>query len=94
MTELIDPDCRQAKHGSCVGGPRECACHTDTVDHGAVAHAFLYASLASLFACGGFAATGDATATLAAGIAAAVLGWLAGEERDYAREAARLAADR
>jgi hypothetical protein len=24
---LIDPDCRDGKHGSCVGGPCECACH-------------------------------------------------------------------
>ncbi len=25
--KLIDPDCRDGKHGSCVGGPCECACH-------------------------------------------------------------------
>jgi hypothetical protein len=24
---LIDPDCRDGKHGSCVGGPCQCACH-------------------------------------------------------------------
>ena len=24
---LIDPDCRDGKHRSCVGGPCECACH-------------------------------------------------------------------
>lgn len=27
MSSLLDPDCRQGKHGSCVGGPCECACH-------------------------------------------------------------------
>jgi hypothetical protein len=25
---LIDPDCRDGKCGSCVGGPCECDCHT------------------------------------------------------------------
>ena len=25
---LIDPDCRDNKHASCVGGPCECQCHT------------------------------------------------------------------
>jgi hypothetical protein len=24
---LIDPDCRDGKHTSCVGGPCECSCH-------------------------------------------------------------------
>jgi hypothetical protein len=24
---LLDPDCRDEKHGSCVGGPCECWCH-------------------------------------------------------------------
>lgn len=24
---LIDPDCRDGKHSSCVGGPCECPCH-------------------------------------------------------------------
>ena len=24
---LIDPDCRDGKHSSCVGGPCECSCH-------------------------------------------------------------------
>ena len=24
---LIDPDCRDGKHGSCVGDPCECECH-------------------------------------------------------------------
>ena len=24
---LIDPDCRDGKHASCVGGPCECSCH-------------------------------------------------------------------
>jgi hypothetical protein len=24
---LIDPDCRDGKHQSCIGGPCECACH-------------------------------------------------------------------
>lgn len=24
---LLDPDCRDGKHGSCVGGPCECSCH-------------------------------------------------------------------
>ena len=27
MTGLIDPDCRDNKHRSCVGGPCECVCH-------------------------------------------------------------------
>ena len=27
MTGLIDPDCRDGKHRTCVGGPCECACH-------------------------------------------------------------------
>lgn len=27
--ELLDPDCRDGKHGSCVGGPCECLCHLD-----------------------------------------------------------------
>ena len=27
---LIDPDCRDGKHRSCVGGPCECACHIPT----------------------------------------------------------------
>jgi hypothetical protein len=26
---LIDPDCRDGKHGSCVGEPCECECHYD-----------------------------------------------------------------
>ena len=26
--QLLDPDCRDGKHGSCVGDPCECACHT------------------------------------------------------------------
>ena len=25
---LLDSDCRAGKHGSCVGGPCECGCHT------------------------------------------------------------------
>jgi hypothetical protein len=25
---LIDPDCRDGKHGSCIGAPCQCACHT------------------------------------------------------------------
>jgi hypothetical protein len=25
---LLDPDCRDGKHASCVGAPCECACHT------------------------------------------------------------------
>lgn len=24
---LLDPDCRDGKHASCVGEPCECACH-------------------------------------------------------------------
>lgn len=24
---LLDPDCRDGKHGSCVGAPCECTCH-------------------------------------------------------------------
>ena len=24
---LFDPDCRDGKHGSCVGAPCECGCH-------------------------------------------------------------------
>lgn len=24
---LLDPDCRDGKHGSCTGGPCGCACH-------------------------------------------------------------------
>lgn len=24
---LLDPDCRDGKHGSCVGPPCECDCH-------------------------------------------------------------------
>jgi hypothetical protein len=27
---LIDPDCRDGKYSSCVGGPCECDCHTHT----------------------------------------------------------------
>lgn len=27
MTSLIDPDCRDRKHGSCIGGPCQCPCH-------------------------------------------------------------------
>lgn len=27
---LIDPDCRDGKHRSCVGGPCECHCHDET----------------------------------------------------------------
>ncbi len=26
---LIDPDCRNGKHRSCVGGPCECECHRE-----------------------------------------------------------------
>ncbi len=26
---LLDPDCRDGKHGSCVGGPCECPCHRE-----------------------------------------------------------------
>lgn len=26
---LLDPDCRDGKHASCVGAPCECACHQD-----------------------------------------------------------------
>lgn len=40
-TPVIDPDCRDGKHQSCIGGPCECACHDieagfhglSTVDH-------------------------------------------------------------
>jgi hypothetical protein len=24
---VFDPDCRDSRHGSCVGGPCECGCH-------------------------------------------------------------------
>jgi hypothetical protein len=24
---VLDPDCRDGKHQSCVGGPCECSCH-------------------------------------------------------------------
>lgn len=27
---LLDPDCRDGKHGSCVGSPCECPCHRTT----------------------------------------------------------------
>jgi hypothetical protein len=27
MTSVIDPDCRDGKHGSCFGGPCQCVCH-------------------------------------------------------------------
>jgi len=27
MMRLVDPDCRDGKHASCVGGPCECSCH-------------------------------------------------------------------
>lgn len=30
MTSLIDPDCRDGKHLSCVGGPCQCPCHQDS----------------------------------------------------------------
>lgn len=34
MSPLIDPDCRDNKHGSCVGGPCGCQCHADDYDAG------------------------------------------------------------
>ena len=36
---LLDPDCRDGKHTSCVGGPCECECHktlTDVVEAGGI----------------------------------------------------------
>ena len=29
VEKLLDPDCRDGKHGSCVGEPCECACHAE-----------------------------------------------------------------
>ena len=29
-TWMLDPDCRDGKHRSCVGGPCECDCHAGT----------------------------------------------------------------
>ncbi|WP_395109824.1 hypothetical protein [Actinomadura sp. SCN-SB] len=31
---LIDPDCRDGKCGSCVGGPCEHECHQEATSHG------------------------------------------------------------
>ena len=32
---LIDPDCRDGKHGSCIGGPCGCTCHLHDLTDGA-----------------------------------------------------------
>lgn len=29
---MLDPDCRDGKHRSCIGGPCECPCHVEDVD--------------------------------------------------------------
>jgi hypothetical protein len=45
---LIDPDCRDGKHGSCLGGPCECSCHRESTGeavHRIIGEACGYVSL-------------------------------------------------